>query len=405
MPSSDFRALGAPDDIVRRLSARGITTPFPIQQATVPDALAGRDLCGRAPTGSGKTIAFGIPLVTRVTAARPRRPHGLVLVPTRELAAQVTGELRMLAGTTGPSIMTVHGGVSFGPQIDRLCRGVDIVVACPGRLIDLVQQRHIGLDSVEFVVIDEADRLADMGFLPDIRRLLDRVPPRRQTLLFSATLDGAVDVLVRRYQRHPVRHELGDDHGHPSSQHQFWKVDPAERVGVLAELLTTHAPAIVFCRTKHGVDRLVRQLARLGSSVAGIHGNRSQPQRTRALSAFAAGEVHALVATDVAARGIHVDDVAVVVHFDVAGSDNDYVHRSGRTGRAGKAGLIVSFVAPDQQASATAMQRRLGIPSSAGHPRVGQPPLDRQPNRPARRAGSARRASAGRRSGRAQQST
>lgn len=361
MSTPTFRALGAPDDIARRLTARGITTPFPIQQKTIPDALAGRDVSGRAPTGSGKTIAFGIPLVTRITNATPRRPHGLVLVPTRELAAQVASELQMLAGPKGPSVLAIFGGVAFGPQVNRLRRGVDIVVACPGRLADLVQQRLVDLDEVEFVVIDEADRLADMGFLPEVRRLLDRVPAQRQTLLFSATLDGAVDVLVQRYQRDPVRHDVAANHDQRPSRHELWKVEPAKRVALLAELLERHAPAIVFCRTKHGVDRLVRHLEQRGVAAAGIHGNRSQAQRTRALDAFSRGKTSALIATDVAARGIHVDDVALVVHFDVAGTDNDYVHRSGRTGRAGKSGLVISFVAADQHAAAVAMQRRLGL--------------------------------------------
>jgi superfamily II DNA/RNA helicase len=403
---STFRALGAPDDLVARLAARNITEPSPIQHATIPPGLAGRDVCGRAPTGSGKTIAFGIPLVTRVTPATSRRPHGLVLVPTRELAAQVAAELRNLAGPGGPSVIAVHGGVGFGPQIDKLRRGVDIVVACPGRLTDLVQQNHVRLDDVEFVVIDEADRLADMGFLPTVRRLLDTVPPSRQMLLFSATLDGAVDVLVQRYQRDPVRHELGDDKKQPPSRHLFWQVERGERVSVLADVLAANAPAIVFCRTKHGVDRLERHLARSGVSVASIHGNRSQAQRTRALAAFTTGKVHALIATDVAARGIHVDDVAVVVHFDAAGSDNDYVHRSGRTGRAGRAGLVISFVAADQHAAASAMQRRLGLQSRIDQPSLERPRRESRPERavsrtaatprtgPARRGRDTRRSSA-----------
>jgi superfamily II DNA/RNA helicase len=361
LSSSTFASLGAPADIVDRLAARGIVDAFPIQTATVPDALAGRDICGRAPTGSGKTIAFGIPLIARVSAGTSRRPSGLVLVPTRELAAQVGRELQLLAGPRGRSVLTVYGGVGFGPQVDRLRRGVDIVVACPGRLADLVRQQHVSLDRVELVVIDEADRMADMGFLPEVRRLLEAVPQSRQTLLFSATLDGDVDVLVRKYQRNPVRHELATEHTADRNRHVFWKTNRAERAGVLADVLNAHWPAIVFCRTKHGADRLAKQLDRAGIAAAAIHGNRSQAQRTRALSAFADGKVQALVATDVAARGIHVDDVAVVVHFDPPGSDKDYIHRSGRTGRAGRAGVVVSFVDSDQHKAALALQRQLGL--------------------------------------------
>ena len=361
MSTSTFAALGVPAGIVEHLSRHGITTPFPIQAATLVDAMAGHDICGRAPTGSGKTIAFGIPLVTRVAAGASRRPSGLVLVPTRELASQVALELRRLAGSDGASVLAIHGGVGFEPQIRRLRKGVDIVVACPGRLADLVRQGHVVLDRVHFVVVDEADRMADMGFLPEVRRLLDQVPSDRQTLLFSATLDGQVDVLVRGYQRHPRRYELEPETSGPSSQHELWPATRADRVPLLIELIANHSPAIVFCRTKHGADRLAKQLSRAAVSAATIHGNRSQSQRDRALGAFANGSVDALVATDVAARGIHVDDVAAVVHFDPPGSEKDYVHRSGRTGRAGRTGLVVSFVDVDQHKEALAMHRRLGI--------------------------------------------
>jgi superfamily II DNA/RNA helicase len=359
--SSTFSALGVPAPIVDRLSARGITDAFPIQAATLPDALAGRDISGKAPTGSGKTIAFGIPLVARVTKAAPRKPRGLVLVPTRELAAQVATELTALGSKKGPTVLAIYGGVGFGPQINALRRGVDIVVACPGRLADLIAQRQLTLDAVELVVIDEADRMADMGFLPEVKRLLDEVRPDRQTLLFSATLDGDVDVLVKRYQKDPARHELAADEDAIPSRHIFWKMDRAERVDVLADVVNREWPAIVFCRTKHGADRLAKQLGKAGVSAAAIHGDRSQSQRDRALASFASGRVQALVATDVAARGIHVDDVAAVVHFDPPGSEKDYIHRSGRTGRAGAAGLVVSLVDKALQEGAIDLQRRLGF--------------------------------------------
>ncbi len=360
--SSAFARLGVPSELAARLAHDGITAPFPIQAATIPDALVGRDVCGRAPTGSGKTLAFGIPLVVRLGSARPRRPRGLVLVPTRELAAQVRTELLRLAGPNGRSVAAIYGGVGFGPQIDALRRGTDIVVACPGRLTDLVEKGEIVLDEVELVVIDEADRMADMGFLPEVRRLLDAVRPDRQTLLFSATLDGDVDVLVARYQRSPVRHELADAEDAPSSRHVFWRAERSQRVALTARVVDAEWPAIVFCRTKRGADRLTRQLTTAGISAAAIHGDRSQSQRERALAAFGAGRVQALVATDVAARGIHVDGIACVVHFDPPGDGKDYVHRSGRTGRAGTAGVVVTLAGSDQEAGVKDMQRRLGLP-------------------------------------------
>ena len=393
MSSTTFSSLGAPADIVGRLAGRGIVDPFPIQAATVPDALAGRDICGRAPTGSGKTIAFGIPLVARVGMGSARRPRGLVLVPTRELAAQVSGELELLAGPKGPSVATVYGGVGFGAQVAKLRRGVDIVVACPGRLSDLIRQNHVMLDDVDFVVIDEADRMADMGFLPEVRRLLDSVHPSRQTLLFSATLDGDVDVLVRRYQHLPVRHELAADDTATNSRHVFWTTARAGRVGILADVIKSQWPAVVFCRTKHGADRVAKQLAQLGISAAAIHGNRTQAQRSRALAAFAAGKVQALVATDVAARGIHVDGVAVVVHFDPPASRKDYIHRSGRTGRAGQNGLVLSFVDNDQHHAALTLQHQLGLDPVVGHADIASL---QQPHHPRSRPDTPKRASTSR---------
>jgi superfamily II DNA/RNA helicase len=381
-----FIALGAPPAIAQRLAARGITEPFPIQTATIADAMAGRDVCGRAPTGSGKTIAFGIPLIANITKARPRHPRGLVLVPTRELAAQVAEELVHLAGPHGPSVACIYGGVGFGPQTNALRRGVDILVACPGRLTDLIQRRELELDAVEIVVIDEADRMADMGFLPSVRKLLDAVRPNRQTLLFSATLDGDVDVLVRRYQRNPVRRELATKDDADLSRHVFWKTSSADRVQVLTDVVNAQWPAIVFCRTKHGADRLAKQLGTRGVAAAAIHGDRSQGQRDRALAAFAGGRVQVLVATDVAARGIHVDDVAAGVHYDPPGSEKDYIHRSGRTGRAGRTGLVVSLINEDQRRDAAAMQRKLGFEPKLHHPDVATLREDGAKPRPVARA-------------------
>ncbi len=361
-PTATFAALGAPASVVANLADRGITEAFPIQTATLPDALAGRDVCGKAPTGSGKTIAFGIPLVSGLGRAEPRRPRGLVLVPTRELATQVHEELRALAGRGGATSATFFGGVGFGPQLAALRRGVDIAVACPGRLADLVQQGEIHLDQVRLVVIDEADRMADMGFLPEVKRLLDRTPDDRQTLLFSATLDGDVDVLIRRYQSDPARHELVGTDDEPTNRHLFWNVDRSDRLATTVKVVESQWPAVVFVRTKRGADRIARQLERDGVAAAAIHGDRSQAQRERALAAFSSGRVQALVATDVAARGIHVDGVASVVHFDVPADHKDFVHRSGRTGRAGSEGLVVTFVPSDQVKDVKRIQRTVGLP-------------------------------------------
>jgi superfamily II DNA/RNA helicase/cold shock CspA family protein len=360
MSSTNFAELGVPADLVGTLHARGLDAAFEIQAMTVPDGLAGRDLCGRAPTGSGKTIAFGIPLVARVGTARPKRPRGLVLVPTRELAAQVCGELEWLGRARKLRVAAVYGGAGFGAQFKALRRGVDVLVACPGRLTDLIERREVDLDEVEIVVVDEADRMADMGFLPAVQQLLDRTPATRQTLLFSATLDGAVDQLVRRYQRDPSRHLLPEA-DQTLATHRFWKAERGDRVTLTAEIVQAAGPTIVFCRTKHGADALAKKLEQRGVRSAAIHGNRSQGQRERALAAFADGKVRALVATDVAARGIHVDAVACVVHYDPPADFKDYTHRSGRTARAGANGTVVSLVSRDQQREVARFQRPLGL--------------------------------------------
>jgi superfamily II DNA/RNA helicase/cold shock CspA family protein len=366
--STSFADLGVPRALNDALSARGIDTPFPIQALTIPDALAGRDVCGRAETGSGKTLAFGIPMVARVPRARPGKPTGLVLVPTRELAAQVHRELTLLGNPSGLTAMSCYGGVGFGAQRKALRRGVDIVVACPGRLADLVRQGDVDLGAVEVVTVDEADRMADMGFLPEVRRLLDQTAAKRQTLLFSATLDDAVDVLVRRYQHDPVVHRLPDRTDAGPIEHRFWRIGDQERTQRCAEIIESVGSTIVFCRTKRRTDRIARDLERAGVRTAAIHGARSQGQRDRALAAFAGGAVDALVATDVAARGIHVDDVACVVHFDPPADPKDYTHRSGRTARAGATGLVVSLVSPDQQRAVAAVQRALRLPVGVGAP-------------------------------------
>ncbi|HVC69523.1 MAG TPA: DEAD/DEAH box helicase [Acidimicrobiales bacterium] len=370
MPPS-FADLGVPSDLVAALARRSIIEPFPIQAVSIPDALAGRDLCGKAPTGSGKTLAFGIAAVARLdkTPAKPRQPQVLVLTPTRELCSQVASELATLANVRGKRVATFYGGVGYDRQIKALSRGVDIAVACPGRLADLIEGRHIRLDAVQIVVVDEADRMSDMGFLPDVRRLLDQTPDTRQTLLFSATLDGAVDVLVRRYQRNPVRHELvGSAEEDANTEHFFWRVESTDRAEMAAQIAAVSGPTIVFCRTRHSADRTARQLMARGVRAVAIHGDRSQAQRERALSSFAAGHAGALVATDVAARGIHVDGVAAVVHFDPPADAKDYVHRSGRTARAGATGIVVSLVTPDKTKAVKQLQHDLGVPTGVVGP-------------------------------------
>jgi superfamily II DNA/RNA helicase len=361
-PPISFGQLGLPSDLVDVLRRQGITQPLPIQSAAIVDAIAGRDVSGMAPTGSGKTLAFALPMAAKLSRGTPRRPRGLVLAPTRELAAQIAAELAPLLKTRGLKVHSFYGGVGFGPQRNALRKAVDVAVACPGRLEDLMRSGDILLSDVDMVVVDEADRMADMGFLPAVRRILDAASPRRQTLLFSATLDGDVDVLVRRYQRQPVRHEVAapaEEFGRVS--HQFHSVANADRVAVCAELVADQGSTIVFVRTKHGADRVANQLTRTGVVAQAIHGGRSQSQRDRTLAAFRADKVQALVATDVAARGIHVDDVSCVIHFDVPADAKDYLHRSGRTGRVGAEGSVIALVTPDQQAAAATLRRNLDL--------------------------------------------
>jgi superfamily II DNA/RNA helicase len=371
VPRNTFAELGVPEDLARVLSQQGIDTPFPIQAATLVDGLAGRDVCGRAPTGSGKTLAFGLVIADKTPRAKPKRPTALVLVPTRELAAQVARVIDPLARARKLSVATVYGGVGYGDQRHALRRGVDILVACPGRLEDLIEQRDLVLDDVRIAVIDEADRMADMGFLPAVKRILDKTAKDRQTMLFSATLDGDVDVLVKRYQRSPVRHEVAtpkEEQGEVT--HMFWQAERNERVRLTEQLIANHTPTLIFCRTRHGAERLAKQLSRSGVEAAAIHGSRTQPQREMALHAFSTGRVKALVATDVAARGIHVDDVACVVHFDPPSTDKDYVHRSGRTGRAGADGTVVSFVGRENRAEVRAIQKALKLPHRIDAPDI-----------------------------------
>ncbi len=370
--STTFAQLGLPEPLARALHKQGITEPFPIQTAAIPDAMRGHDISGKAPTGSGKTLAFGLPMLARVGQAQPHRPRALVLAPTRELAQQITKELVPAARAAHRVIHAVHGGVRYSSQRHALRKGVDVLVATPGRLEDLIEQGTVDLGMVEIAVIDEADRMADMGFLPAVRRILDQTGDNRQTLLFSATLDGDVAVLSRDYQHEPARHEAASIEPDTfEARHHFWSVRREDRVQHTADLIGATGRCIVFTRTRHGADRLSRQLGKLGIEAVAIHGGRSQNQRNRALKAFANGNAEALIATDVAARGIHIDAVASVVHFDPPGEPKDYVHRSGRTARAGAGGTIVSLVTREQAKAIRRMQRDLGLDEPIAEPDLG----------------------------------
>ena len=356
--AKSWTALGVPERIVAGLLKRGIAEPFPVQAATIPESLMGLDICGKAPTGSGKTLAFGIALAVKVVKAKPGRPHGLVLVPTRELAAQVAKEVAMLCAGGGITVAAVYGGAGYGPQV-KAARAASIVVATPGRLEDLMKRRDLDLGAVALVVIDEADRMADMGFMPAVKRIMRTIPGGRQTLLFSATLDGDVDNLSREFQRDPKKHQVAAAENGGEIEHLFWNVNRDERTRMVAEIANHYERAIVFCRTKHGSDRLAGNLESLGVETCVIHGNRSQAQRERALEQFRRGKATVMVATDVAARGIHIDAVPVVVHFDLPEDPKDYIHRSGRTGRAGEKGVVISFVDKSIRRSTTQLTKNM----------------------------------------------
>jgi superfamily II DNA/RNA helicase len=357
-----FADLGVDADLVAVLTADGITEPFPIQAATIADALTGRDLCGKAKTGSGKTLAFGLPMLMRTPAAEPGHPTGLVLVPTRELAVQVAEVLMPLAAATGLTARTFYGGTPLEKDLKALGERVDVAICTPGRLIDLCQQEAVDLDAVAVIVLDEADRMADMGFMPQVEWLLRRVTALHQTLLFSATLDGDVDHLVTRYQVDPVRHEIVSETATVTEmKHRFLYVHQMDKPKVVAANGRGGRRTLVFTRTKRGADRLVEQLEREGVKAGAIHGDLRQQAREKALKQFTAGTVPVLVATDVAARGLHIDAVDTVVHFDPPEDHKTYLHRSGRTARAGASGVAVTMVLWDQVLEIQKMQKRLGL--------------------------------------------
>jgi ATP-dependent RNA helicase RhlE len=355
-----FRELGVSAPVVDALAARSIHEPFPIQALALPDALAGLDVLAKSPTGSGKTLAFALPIVQR-TATTDTRPSALVLVPTRELAAQVTAELESLAPSMGLSVASVYGGVPLRAQASR-AKSAHILVATPGRLEDLAERRLVDLTHVRILVLDEADRMLDMGFQPQVDRIVRRVPRNRQTMFFSATLDGRVGELARAYTNSPSRFETQPSTEEPGEiDHRFVSVTANTKLDTLIEQIrSSEGLTLVFTRTKRGADRLTQKLGRQDVPAVAMHGDMSQNARERALARFESGKVKTLVATDVAARGLDLDDVTQVINFDPPEEDKDYVHRTGRTGRAGRDGTAVTLVLPDQQAETSRVARRLG---------------------------------------------
>ena len=362
-----FSDLGVPETLIRSLTDSGITSPFPIQTATLPDTLLGRDVLGRGRTGSGKTLAFALPMVVRLAAStgqrRPARPRGLVLAPTRELATQIATALEPLAKTQRLSVTTVFGGVSQGRQVSALNGGIDILVACPGRLEDLIKQRLVSLAGVEITVLDEADHMADLGFLPGVKRLMDQTPKQGQRLLFSATLDNGVDQIVKRYLSNPLTHSVDSvDSPVTKMTHHVLAVHDAESKRlVVNELASGTGRRLLFTRTKHQAKKLAKQLTAAGIPAVDLHGNLSQPARERNLAAFSSGEVRVLCATDIAARGIHVDDIELVVHVDPPAEHKAYLHRSGRTARAGNDGVVVTVMLPEQAGDVRTLTRQAHI--------------------------------------------
>ena len=380
--SPSFQALGVPDPLVRVLAEHGITEPFPIQSATLPDSLAGRDVLGRGRTGSGKTYAFLLPLLARLSAQRPGKrrpgqPRALILAPTRELVTQIEAAAAPLAKSLGLRTITIFGGVKPGGQISSLRNGVDIVIACPGRLEDHVRSGHADLGAVEVTVLDEADHMADLGFLPGVKRLLDTTPRRSQRMLFSATLDRGVDVLVKRYLTDPVTHSVDSAQSPVGAMtHHVLHVGKDARIPVLVDLTAAPGRTIVFTRTKHGAKNVARQLNQKGVPAIELHGNLSQNARTRNLAAFSTGTATTLVATDIAARGIHVDDVGLVVHADPPVEHKAYLHRSGRTARAGNEGTVVTLMLDSQVSDVRDLARKAGIKPTITRLGTGHPLLE-----------------------------
>ena len=357
-----FQDLGISDALAEVLSSQGINEPFEVQVESIPPAMEGKDVSCRAPTGSGKTLAFGLPMLEKVSYAEPNRPRALILTPTRELAEQIYGVLKPLARVIDRTVGTIYGGVSYKNQYRALERGLDVVVACPGRLLDLMERGAVVLKDVEVVVIDEADRMADMGFMEPVCDILDRCLPDRQTVLFSATLDDEVGDLIKRYQREPVRLEVGaEEVSITDMEHHFWLMPHSKKSPISAELIRNCGRTIIFCRTRLGVERVNDELLDDGLGVRGLHGGLSQRQRDRAMQAFKHGECMALVATDVAARGLDVEGVNCVIHYDPPENGKAYKHRSGRTARGGASGVVVSLVQRPQKKMYHRLQKNVGV--------------------------------------------
>jgi superfamily II DNA/RNA helicase len=357
-----FADLGVPQEILQALSDRGIGAPFAIQALTIPDGLAGRDVCGQAKTGAGKTLAFGIPLVAKAAKAGPKKPTALVMVPTRELASQVEKELSWLSAIRDLKVVAVYGGASMEQQKRLLNEGAEIVVATPGRLIDLMGRGDIDLSEVRFLVLDEADRMCDMGFMPNVEWLLRHMPKDRQTLLFSATLGSDVNYMIKNELTNPVQHSVASDSTTvEESHHRFLFVHDMDRVKVVAAIAKSYDRVLVFVNTKRGCDRLVDDLKDLDLQTRAIHGDLDQTRRDRALKQFGAGQISTLVATDVAARGLHIDGVDCVIQFDPPDDHKTYLHRSGRTARAGATGVVATLVLWNQQLEIERLQKRLGL--------------------------------------------
>ena len=357
-----FADLGVSPDLTAALESRGIMSPFAVQELTIADALAGRDVCGKAKTGSGKTLAFGLPLLEKVKGAEARRPRALILVPTRELATQVRDELAPLGVVRDVTVTAIYGGAKMETQVAELEKGVEIVVAAPGRMIDMIERKEIFLDDITQVVLDEADRMADMGFLPQVEWILRHVPGQHQTLLFSATIDGVVDTLIKRYQTDPAMHEVVSEQVTVEQmQHRFLQVHDMDKVKVAAAIICNSNRTIVFVRTKRAADRVADNLRREGVEAASIHGDLRQSQREKALKDFSDGKLKALVATDVAARGIHVDEVDVVIHYDPPEDSKAYLHRSGRTARAGAKGVVATLVMWNEELEVKRLLKRLKL--------------------------------------------
>ncbi|MDG1553133.1 MAG: DEAD/DEAH box helicase, partial [Candidatus Poseidonia sp.] len=362
VPMGSFQDLGISDALAEVLSSQGINEPFEVQVESIPPAMEGKDVSCRAPTGSGKTLAFGLPMLEKVSYAEPNRPRALILTPTRELAEQIYGVLKPLARVIDRTVGTIYGGVSYKNQYRALERGLDVVVACPGRLLDLMERGAVVLKDVEVVVIDEADRMADMGFMEPVCDILDRCLPDRQTVLFSATLDDEVADLIKRYQREPVRLEVGaEEVSITDMEHHFWLMPHAKKSPISAELIRNCGRTVVFCRTRLGVERVTDELLDDGLGVRGLHGGLSQRQRDRAMQAFKHGECMALVATDVAARGLDVEGVNCVIHYDPPENGKAYKHRSGRTARGGASGVVVSLVQRPQKKMYHRLQKNVGV--------------------------------------------